>query len=386
MDQMKRLFFLISILFGISLLLPAQKFKVITVFQLIENAKFDEAKKAIEESVIEEKTMNWYKTWYARGLLCQTAYREGIKAKDKKKYELYPDQLNVAFDSYEKALSLDKRERFAAQVAPMYVLLANDFQTTGENHFNYKKYEEALKAFENALKIMESPILTVQTDTNLVYNTALAAYECKNWDKAISYLSILHGYNYSVNASHLLFTAYLEKKDTISAEKVLREGIDNYKDNEDLILLLVNLLYNKDDAERILSILDKAISRDTSNYIFPYTKGLIYQKTEQYQKAIETYQEAIMLAPDELKIYTNLSTCYYNSGVEIEENARNITNNRAFQEEKTKSDAAFDTAVTWLEKAHEKDKENQSVAMKLYHLYKALNMTDKLKSLENQDN
>jgi len=379
---MKRLFFLLFIFFGYCFVLHAQKIKVISVFKLIETDKYEEAKKNIEEAINEEKTSHWYRTWYARGLLCQTAYQKGMKEKDKKKYELYPDQLYVAFDSYEKALSLDARGRLDAQLAPMYVLLANDLQKLGEKHYNGKEYKDALKAFELALNVIQSPILSIGTDTSLVYNAALAAYACKEWDKAIGYLNGLHEDTYSTNASHLLFSAYLEKGDTISAERVLMEGADRYEDNEDLVLLLVDLLFQKNDTEKIVSILDSASLKSPSKYIFHYTKGLIYQKIEQYKKAIDAYEEALKLAPEESKIFANIGTCYYNSGVEIEENARTITNNRSFLEEKAKSAEAFESAVHWFEKAYETNPEDQSVIMKLNQLYNILRKSDKIRILE----
>src|SRR6056297_3075346 len=131
----------------------AQKSKVIAVFQLIETGKYGEAKDAIEDAINEESTEQWARTWYARGVLCQNAYEEGIKKNDKKKTELYPDQLKVAFDSYEKARTLDKKGRYEEQLEPKYVLLANDFQKLGEKRFKNRKYEEALQAFEHALLV-----------------------------------------------------------------------------------------------------------------------------------------------------------------------------------------------------------------------------------------
>lgn len=378
----KKVLLLIFIVFGSFLLTQAQKSKVIAVFQLIETAKYNEAKRAVEEAIVEEKTMEWPRTWYARGLLCQTAYEKGMAENDRKKYELYPDQLYLAYESYEKAISLDKRGKIAEQLSPSYVLLANSFQKLGEKHFNSKKYEDALKAFEHALLINKSPILSVKIDTNLIYNAALAAYESKEWEKAILYLNELNEDNYSPNVAHLLFTVYLENADTISAEQVLIDAIDRYEANEDLVLLLVDFLFKTDDVVRAVAILDSTSSQSPLKYIFPYTKGLIYQKTEQYKYAIEAYKEALSLAPEEFNIYTNIGTCYYNIGVEIEENARSIKNNRAFLEEKTKSKAAFQSAVNWFEKAHEKDSDNQTVITKLYQLYKILGITDKIKNLE----
>jgi tetratricopeptide (TPR) repeat protein len=379
---LKRIIFIAIIITGCINALQAQRSKVISLFQLIETGKYDDAKKAIEEAVEDEKTAEWPVTWYARGLLCQTAYEKGMEKKNKKHYELYPDQLYCAYDSYEKALELDSRGRIEKQLPPLYVLLANDFQKLGENHFKEKEFKEALRAFETALEINRNPMLSVVIDTNLIYNTALAAYESSAWEKAITYLSTLNENKYSPNASHLLFSVYLETEDTLSAEQLLTEDIDRYEDNEDLVMLLAELLYEKNEIEKAVGVLDTAFTKEPDNHIFPYTIGLIYQKTEQYRKAIAAYKMAVDLAPEEVKIHTNIGTCYYNTGVEIQKNARTISNNRIFLEEKKKSESEFSSAIKWLEEAYELDPDNQVVIEKLYALYKVLGITDKIKSME----
>ena len=379
---MKRIILIAIIFTGCINALQAQRSKVISLFQLIETGKYDEAKKAIEEAVEDEKTVEWPVTWYVRGQLCQTAYEEGIKKKNKKHYELYPDQLYVAYDSYEKALELDSRGRIEKQLPPLYVLLANNFQKLGENQFKDKQYKEALRAFEKALQINQNPMLSVVIDSNLIFNTALAAYESRAWEKAVTYLSQLNEHKYSSNVSHLLFNVYLETHDTLAAEQLLTEDINRYEDNEDLVMLLADLLYEKNEIEKAVGVLDTAFTQKPDNYICPYSIGLIYQKTEQYGRAIAAYKMSVDLAPEEVKIYTNIGTCYYNTGVEIQENARTIANNRIFLEEKKKSESEFRSAIQWLEKAHEKDPDNQIVIEKLYALYKVLGITDKIKSME----
>jgi len=379
---MKRLIFIIAIFFGCYLLSPAQKSKVLAVFQLIETGKYKDAKEEIEEAIDDKKTKQWFRTWYARGLLCQTAYQKGIAEKDQKKYELYPDQLFLAFSSYQQARSLDKRGKLDETLAPRYVLLANDFQALGAQHFRKGEHEKALKAFEEAIQIHQSPILPIRTDTNLLYNTALAAFESEAWGKAIEYLNKINKDDYSTNVPHLLYNVYLRKADTIAAEKVLTEGIKRYEDNEDLVLLLVDLYFQTNDDNKAVDLLDDASSKNPSNFIFPYSKGLIYQKREQYQTAIDAYKKALTITPGETKIYANIGTCYYNIGVEIERNARTITNNRAFTREKEKSEEAFETAVTWFEKALDKDPDNQYIITKLYQLYSVLGISDKMDNME----
>jgi tetratricopeptide (TPR) repeat protein len=379
---MKRLLLIIPIFFGCYLVSPAQKSKVLAVFQLIETGKYEEAKEEVEEAIDDKKTSQWHRTWYAKGLLCQKAYQKGVAAKDPKKYELYPDQLYLAFHSYRKAWSLDKRGKLDETLAPLYVQLANEFQALGAKHFRKGEYEKALKAFEEAIQVYQSPILPVRTDTNLIYNTALAAFESEEWEKVIGYLNKINKGNYSTNVPHLLYNVYLRKADTATAEMILMEGIERYEDNEDLTLLLADLYFQTNADNKAVDLLDDASSKNPSNHIFNFTKGLIYQKREQYQTAIDAYKEALTMAPDETKIYTNIGTCYYNIGVEIEKKARAITNNRAYLREKEKSAEAFETAVTWFEKALDRDPDNQYVISKLDHLYTILGMSDKMDNME----
>ncbi len=383
---MKRQFYLSIILLtlvsGCAVFAPLERSRLIAIFHLIENGDYEEAKDVIEHMKNDENAGQWPRTWYARGLLCQTAYQEGIKNNDKKKYELYNDQLYVAFSSYERARILDKRGRLDRQLASKYVLLSNDFQKLGEKHFNNREYDEALRAFEQAIRISRSPILPIQADSDLKFNTALAAYESKEWEKAIEYFTKLNEINYSTNVLHLLSSTYLEKGDTVSAKRVLTEGINKYKDSEEPVMLLVDLLYTKDSIDRAIKILTDKIKEDPSVFIYLYTKGLIYQKTEQYQKAIDAYEKAVKLKPDELLTHVQIATCYYNIGIEIEENARTINNSLQVREEKARSESAFNSAVSWLDKVYNEKPEDQAVIKKVYQLYGTLNKTDKVRSMQ----
>ena len=376
--MIRKIFLAVFIIFGCSVFLQAQKNKVIAVSQLIETGKFDEAKKAIEEAIDDDKTRHWPRTWYTKGLLCQTAYDKGIKSNNKKQYELYPDQLYVAFESYEKAHKMDKRGRIDSQLAPQYVLLANDFQKLGERSFNSKKYKDACKAFEQSIEIYKSSILSAEVDSNLIYNTALASFECNDWDKTIKYLEQLNKDRYSSNVSHLLYSVYIEKSDTLSAVDELMKGIKLYEDNETLILVLADLLFQLDQTERVIALLDSVSVYKPENYTFPYTKGLIFQKTEQYEDAIQAYEVALELAPDETKLYKYIGMCYFNIGAGLADNARTIINNSAFLAEKEKSAAAYKSAIKWFEKAKDKDPYDQEVTSKLYQLYKIVGVTDKI--------
>jgi tetratricopeptide (TPR) repeat protein len=378
---MIRFSFLIIAFFLVSANLYGQRTSVFAAFQLIENEKYTEAKEAVEEALKDKSTKDWARTWYARGLLCQKAYEKGIKDNDKKIYELYPDQLFVAYESFEKSLTIKRTSKIVGQLEPIYVLLANDFMALGKKEYEGKKYEKSLKAYENALKINESYILTVNLDTNLLYNTALAAYNSKQNEKSIQHLNRLNEMNYSQNIPLLLSSVHLTAGDTSNAEMVLKDGIAQYDKSENLVLVYVDLLYKSEKSETAIEVLDSASVRSPEKHIYPYTKGLIYQKTEQYDKAVEAYKHSIELDPEKLNSYINIGTCYFNIGVEKEQNAKSINNNSQYREELAKSVLARENAVMWLEKVLEKDPKNQSAREQLIQLYRSLHLNEKLKAL-----
>ncbi len=382
---MKRFLLILTVfLTGCSVFSTLQKSRYIAVSNLIETSRYIEAKQMVEDMVTNEKFARWPRTWYLRGVLCQKAYREGRAANDRNRYELYPDQLYVAFESFEKAISLDARGRTENQLKPRYVLLANDFQQMGERHFRANNYKEALRAFEHALEITRRPLFAMRADTNLVYNAALAAYESNNWKKANEYFGELHELNHSTNVAHLLFSSTLAAGDTIKAKTVLREGIDRYEDNKQLVLLLVDMYIQSEDFSSALDVLDKAISEQPSNQAFHYTRGLVYQRMGKYNDAILSYFETIEQDPGEIMAYVNIATCYYNMGVEIEEQTRTLTSSNAVAEKRKQSEAAIASAVSWLDKAYEKEPDDQAVLIKIYELYRMLRITDRARSIENQ--
>lgn len=383
---MKKIIVILLLLTGCGVMSPLQNSKLIAVFHLIEIANFKEAKDVVEEMIEDEESRKWAKTWYARGLIAQTAYLEGKKKNDKKLFELYPDQLNVAYDSYERARNLDKRERFERQLAPRYVVLANEFKKSAEAHFKNQKYEDALRAYEKALAISESPFISVEMDTNLIYNTALAAHEDGKEDRAIELLKRLDEYAFSTNVTHLLSFIYLEQEDTLAARQVLSDGIEKYDENEGLYLLLVDLLYKNNKIEDAIDVLDQAITDYPEKHVYPYTKGLIYQKTENYTSAIESYNSAIELDAEHVLTYINIATCFYNIGVEIEGNAMRINNNTMVIQERARSAQAFEDAVTWLNKAYDLKPEDHVLTEKIYQLYQSLKINERVRNMQGLSN
>jgi tetratricopeptide (TPR) repeat protein len=378
---MKRFFILLFIFSSCSLTAPLKKSRIISLYHLIELGKYDDAKVVADAMVEGEESSQWANAWYARGYLCQTAYREGRTKNDPKLYELYPDQLYVTWESYEKARELDAGQKMEKQLEPKYILLANDFQDLGIREFKNKNYDASLRAFEHALQIENLPFLLLQPDTLLIYNTALAAFESNNWDHANKYFGTLHKLKFSENATHLLFRTKLHLNDSIAAQRVLFEGLEKYDDHENLVFLLSEFLYNDLKPDEALTVIDDAIAEDSDNPNYYYNKGLIYQKTNQFQDAINAYTEVLKIDPDNMEVFVNIATCYYNIGVAYEERTLLLTNNKEVKKERVKSKRAFQSALHWLDAAIENQPKDEELIGKLSQLYDAMDETDKTKLL-----
>lgn len=375
--------FLIFLLVCLALPALGQKSRVLSVMQMIDSKKYSEAREAIELAVSNDRTANWHRTYYAKGLLCQTAYEEGVKSKDSKLSSLYENQLYLAYESYEKAMELDAREKLHSSIAKNYYSLSNDFRQLGLEQYGKKKYAEALRAFEHALLVIHSDLLHVPADTNLVYNTAMAAYESRNWDKAIGFLNGLHADAFDPNASLFLVNAHLQKGDTIQAEAVMMEGVEMYEYSDTVTMYLVNWLSATGNSDQAIDILKEAIKHHPDHFRFHWAQGLVYSDMEKYPEAILSFKKAADLTEENPpELYYQLGVSYYNIGIDLRESALLISENDEYMVVRDQYLARFREAVTWLEKSYELDPARERTISLLYQLYYQLQMKEKQETFE----
>ncbi|PID92324.1 MAG: hypothetical protein CSA96_03775 [Bacteroidetes bacterium] len=360
----------------------AQKSRVLSAVQLMESEKYEDAKELIELAAKHKRTAEWPRTWYTRGLLCQTAFEKGFEKSEKKKINLYPNQLYVAYSSYQKALRLDKREKIKPLIAQQYYTLSNDFQKLGGRLYKLKDFEGATKAFEHALILSKSQLISAETDVNLVYNTAMSAYAGQDWEKAISYLEGLNQDAYSPNAALLLYRAHIAAGDSLAAGEVLYEGLSAYNYDTVMVLQFVDHLVREERSAEALDILDTALIHRPGAYVYPWTKGLVLQGMERYQEAILSFERALAIAPMEETIYYHLGVCYYNMGVKKSDEALRIRQNAAYREAREEARSLFEKSVQYLENAHQINLYHRPTNTLLLQLYHRLQLKDKQAEME----
>ena len=169
---MKKFFLLIAVV-SISFGAMSQKGKVTSALSYIDQGLLDKAKDAIDQALVNEKSKNWFNTYFAKGKLCQASFES-----DNPKFKaFYPDPLAEAYASYEKAIELDPKGTIKKKIITnmIYNSLAVNFITQGSARFEAKDYAGALKSFETQIKITESDKYAGAIDTGMYYNAGLAA-------------------------------------------------------------------------------------------------------------------------------------------------------------------------------------------------------------------
>jgi len=381
---MKRTTILFVLLFAVTCAF-AQKGKVTSALNYKDAGKLDKAVESIEETVDpknpkSENSISWSGTWEARGQIYQAVYA----SKDENYKKLSEDPLTVAFESYQKALQLDDKDRYTKSVKIKLTLLVGDLTNQAVAAFNEEKFEKALKSFEEVLTINQLPAYKTEgvntVDTVIMFNAGLAASNAKNYDKAIEYYKQAAKYKYNGAKTYsLIANSYFQKKDTLGALQSLQDGLKEYSDNGPLLVEVINIYLNANKIDDAMKYLQIAIQKDPKNSSYYFALGTLYDKLQKTDEATNSYLKAIEFKEDYFDAYYNLGALYYNKGVKQIDVANAVPSNQPdkYEIEKSKADIEFKKAIPYMEKAHEINPKDKFTMESLKTLYYRLKMLDK---------
>lgn len=384
---MKRTIILSALLFAVTGLF-AQKGKVSTAIGYKDSGNLDKAVSTIEETIDpknpkSENSISWPNTWEARGDIYQAIFQ----SKDENYKKLSADPLTVAYESYMKALELDDKDRLSKSIKIKLTLLVGDLTNQAVAGFNDDKYDKALKSFEQIMAIEKNPVYKgdqpASVDTVIIFNAGLAAYNAKNYDKAIEYYKEAAKYKYNGAKTYSLISdSYLlkqTKQDSAQALQVLEDGLKEYPKNGSLLVLIINYYINANKVDEAMKYLNVAIEQDPKNATYYFAQGTLYDKLQKTDEATNCYLKAIENKDDYFDAYYNLGALYYNKGVKQVDVANAVPSNQPekYEEEKNKADIEFKKAIPYMEKAHEINPTDRFTMESLKTLYYRLKMLDK---------
>jgi tetratricopeptide (TPR) repeat protein len=361
----------VSISFGVM----AQKGKVTGAQSYIDQGNLDKAKEAIDEALTNEKTMNWFNTYFVKGDLCQATFKS-----DNPKFKaFYEDPLAEAYASYEKALELDPKGTAKKKLITGMVFntLAINLYSQGSTRFEAKDYPGALKSFETQIKITEGENYVGAIDTGMYYNAGLAAVNSGKYTEAVKYFEKCAELKYQgITPYFQMSEAYLSMGDTVKAESVLTGLNSKFPNDKNVTLQLIDLYIKSGKNEEAQKYIKIAKEADPNNYSLYFAAGIIFLNETKYDEAITELTKSIEIKGDLFDTQYGLGAAYINKAFEMSKKANDIMDPKKYADAVEELNIVYAKALPYMEKANEL-KPNDIYAMgSLQELYYRLKAKD----------
>ena len=355
----------------------AQRSKVVTAYNYQRNGKLEKAKEAIDEAVEHEKTMADPKAWFYRGAI----YQDIAAGVDSSLYNKVPNALDVAYESYQKSVEYDEKEKYVEQIKLNMAGLAQGYYNKGVMAYNDNNFSVASDQFKNTFDVYSE---IGRTDTISMFNAAVSAGLAGENEKAHDYYDKVLELDYS-NPEIYISMSEISKAmgDTAKALNVLKTGRQIYPENFDLLISETNIYLARNDTKKALENLEKAIEKDKTNPTIFFAVGTNYDQLGMFDKAEDAYKNAINLDPDYFEANYNIGALYVNKAAKILEKANDLPLDAVdeYEAEKAKADDLLKKSLPYLEKAIELQPNDVNTLVSLKEIYTRLGMLEKLKAV-----
>jgi len=351
-------------------------------FNHLRYGKLDKAKEAIDKAIEHPKTIGDVRTWF----YCGNVYL-AIQLSDEPEYMgLDPDALDKSYRAYKKALELDEKAEYTAEINERLIVCAEQYFNRGVSFYNEMEYDQASLAFELAGKISSDLGIV---DTTSYFYSAQSAFFANKYDVSKKYFKLLIDMNYGETAIYrFVAEIYKAEADTAKALQTIMDGRKRFPDDFSLIIEEINIYLAADDKDKAMELLQIAITKDDQNPTLFFAVGTNYDQMGNFEDAEKNYLRAIQLDNNFFDPIYNLGALYVNKAIAITEeaNALPLSEQKKYDALKLEADNYLSKSLPYLEKADELNPNDTYVLRTLRDIYARLGMLDKLKEVDEKLN
>lgn len=360
---------------------------------------FVKAKEYIDKAITYPEASSDAKVWYYRGgiyLDIQTSPAKAILA---------PDALNIAYDAYKQALTIDTKEEYKVDIEVRLRAIGGEFFNEGISFFKVNDFGEALKYFDKAVSISnESHVI----DTLANYGAALCYEKKAATDKAFlpkaiekyQFLANLHMNEVSVYTS--LANLYKENNEIDKASEALALGKTLFPGNTDLIITEANIYISTNNHAKAVSSLMVAKEKEPNNVSVLYAIGVTYdllkndtklpdtERAKYFAEAVKAYEEVIKADPNYFDALFNLGAIFFNKGGDMINEANKLpydpSTTAKYDAMLAEGNSYLNKALPYLEKCETLQPTDKPTLTSLKEIYTRLKMTEKLAAINSKLN
>jgi tetratricopeptide (TPR) repeat protein len=368
-------FILLLAAVSVSLGMMAQKGKVTSALSFIDQGALDKAKESLDQAFTNDKSKDWYNTYFAKGKLAQAVF----EANNPKFNAYFADPLGDAYAAYEKAMELDTKGGIKKRIITnmIYNSLALDLYNQGSKQFEAENYEGALKSFETQIKITESDKYAGVIDTGMYYNAGLAAINCKKYADATKFFEKCGEMKYmGITPYFQIYECILGQGDTTKAEAYLLDLPNKFPGDNTITLQLIDLYLKSGKFDEALKYIKIAKEADPNNSSLYFATGIMYLNQLKYDDAITELTRAIELKPDFFDSQYGLGAAYINKAADMIKAANDIMDVKQYSQAIEVANAVYAKALPYMEKAYELNPNDIYTMRSLQELYYRMKQKD----------
>lgn len=321
-------------------------------------------------------------------------YINEIPQENSSKSLIVPNAIEIAYESYLKAKSIDTKGEFSTDIFSRLSIIGGEFFNEGISNFGKEQFETALTYFQKSTEISINKNVI---DTLANYGVALclekkALSDTSYLDKAIEkyqYLVDIQMKEVSVYTS--LAMLYKDKGNIDKASEVLAIGKSYFPGNTDLIITEANIYISTNNHARAISSLMAAKEKEPKNVSVLYAVGVTYDlmkndvnlpeadRAKYLEEAIKAYKETLDVDGNYFDALFNLGVMYFNKGGEIinEANKLPISETVKYDKMLAEGNNYLNLALPYLEKCETLQPNDKSTLVSLKEIYTRLKMDDK---------
>ncbi len=222
---------------------------------------------------------------------------------------------------------------------------------------------------------------------NLAYFAASGIYNRGDKKKAIPYLRAYIESGQQKNRKdvfNFLAKACIDTGDRVGADVALRQAIAAYPGDYQLVSMAINNAIEAGDNVALQEYVDKAKAIKPSDPTLLNIQGKLYEDTQQYQQALNTYNQLAKLKPNNLQVNKHIALNYYNLGAMNYNKAQMEGNSAAAKKLMKQSDEFFAAASQTLEDVVKADPTALNYLQALATTYSCLGKSNELQNVNNR--
>jgi len=371
------------------------------------------ARDLIQSALEDEEVANEGRAWVVKGQVYSSLANEDIKMQiaNPEAAPSYPDAPYISYESFYEALNVAEKSRYEREALEGLGNLTPIFSTLGNSYLQQQDYAKAYEPLGALLNIHETfvaegenPIYQNEADYNQQrFVVAICATQAGDTPKAKELLTELYNEEYQEAAVYSsLFELLMNEDNTEMALEVLDKGKALFPDDNTILFARINYYIQNDELELLEESLMQAVNAEPENASVHSALANVYMKiynrmideegydekeaTRYRNMAIEYYDKAIALDPDDFEPYYSVGSIYFNEAAVITQQMSELGIEKPdqimYDSLKVESEKLFEKALPYFKKAESLNPNDINSLIALREIFARTNEYEKVQELK----